>query len=323
MFTKTKNISFENPPFQYGATVLDRCKNKTKYQIDCNTPDGYMECYHLFPGIDLAYTTFKATSCFQRKKSLKNILEIAYCKAGRYECEYKRGFLTYLGEGDMSVSILEAQKEQPEFTTGFYDGVAIIVNQEITGNIFKSPISDLEIDFSKLLKRFCSGNGCCVLKTPPSLVHVFNEICDSEYRTHNGYLRLKTLEIFLLLSTIDTEDPIQVSSYYSNKTITKIKSIKEDIICNPRKNTSLKEYSKKYDLSLTMLKNCFKSVYGKPLHSFRKEYRIQLAATLLCTTSKSITTISEIVGYENPNKFSSAFSSAMNISPREYRQRNK
>ena len=88
--------------FSTGAHILEKSNNGTKYQIECDTPNGTMQCIHLFPGIDLAYTSFQAFSCFSRNKAMPHILEIAYCSAGRYECEYKRDYFTYLGEGDIA-----------------------------------------------------------------------------------------------------------------------------------------------------------------------------------------------------------------------------
>ena len=82
--------------FSTGANILEKSNNGTKYQIECDTPNGTMQCIHLFPGIDLAYTSFQAFSCFSRNKAMPHILEIAYCSAGRYECEYKRDYFTYL-----------------------------------------------------------------------------------------------------------------------------------------------------------------------------------------------------------------------------------
>ena len=69
-----------------------------------------------------------------------------------------------------------------------------------------------------------------------------------------------------------------------------------------------------------MLKNCFKAVYGNPVFVYRKEYKMQAAARLLKMTDKSVTEIAALVGYENPNKFSSAFKKMFARSPREYRK---
>lgn len=168
--------------FDSGVVVLEKTQNVTKYQIDCNTPDGTMYCYHLFQGIDLAYTTFYANSCFQRKNSLPHIIEIAYCRSGRYECEYKRGFMTYLGENDLAVSIINSQRNEPIFPTGIYEGVALIINTDIIGECFHAPVIGIEIDFAGLIQKFCYEQCCVVMKTPPELLHVFEEICDCTYR---------------------------------------------------------------------------------------------------------------------------------------------
>ena len=70
------------------------------------------------------------------------------------------------------------------------------------------------------------------------------------------------------------------------------------------------------------MKDCFKAVYGKPIYAFQKEYKMQKAAQLLHTTEKSITEIASLIGYENPNKFSSSFKNTFGCSPREYRRNN-
>ena len=115
----------------------------------------FMHCYHLFPGIDLAYSTFEASSCRMRNRAMPNILEIAYCRAGRFECEYKHGFVTYLGEGDFAVSLLSPEREPPEFPIGYYDGVAFIIDLDITGLIFENVVEGVSINLKELIDKFC------------------------------------------------------------------------------------------------------------------------------------------------------------------------
>ena len=69
----------------------------------------------------------------------------------------------------------------------------------------------------------------------------------------------------------------------------------------------MKNIADRYGMSLTALKDCFKAVYGKPIHAFQREYKMQTATKLLVTTKLSIAEIAGMVGYENPNKFSAAF----------------
>ena len=76
-------------------------------------------------------------------------------------------------------------------------------------------------------------------------------------------------------------------------------------------------------MSLTALKDCFKAVYGKPIHAFQREYKMQAATRLLVTTEMSVAEISGRLGYENPNKFSTAFKEVLGLSPSEYRKKRK
>ena len=75
-------------------------------------------------------------------------------------------------------------------------------------------------------------------------------------------------------------------------------------------------------MNTTTLKTIFKSVYGAPIATYMKEYRIRQAAQLLQDTTYSIAEIAERVGYENQSKFTSAFRSVLHLPPAAYRKLN-
>ena len=60
--------------------------------------------------------------------------------------------------------------------------------------------------------------------------------------------------------------------------------------------------------------------FFKLCHAYQKEYRLQLAQKLLLETDCTVAEIAHRVGYENPNKFSSAFREAAGMTPTEYRK---
>lgn len=305
-------------------TLIERTNTgRAKYQIQCDTHNGFMDCYHLFPGIDLAYSTFQASTCTMRSKSMPNILEIAFCQAGRFECEYKHGYVTYLGEGDFAVSILSPEQEPPAFPIGYYDGIAIIVDMDITGPIFENTIEGVSIDLNELAHKFCAGHCCSVVKTPPNLLHVFQEICDAKDTAPMGYLRLKVLESFFLLSQMLPQENFETAAYYSAAQIKKVKALKAELMEHLDTKETLKSMAIRYGMSLTALKDCFKAVYGKPIHAFQREYKMQAATRLLITTEMSVAEISGRLGYENPNKFSTAFKEVLGLAPSEYRKKRK
>lgn len=305
------------------ATIVTKKQDETTYQMQCDTRNGFMHCYHIFPGIDLAYSTFHASSCFMRDKPMPNILEIAYCQAGRFECEYKHGYVTYLGEGDFAVSILAPEQEPPAFPIGYYDGIAIIVDLDVTGPCFENIVEGVSIDLHELAQKICAGHTCSVIKTPPDLLHVFHEICNARSAAPLGYLRLKVLESFFLLSQMLPEENFQTAAYYSASHIKKVKALRAELTEHLDTHEPLKAMAARYGMSLTALKDCFRAVYGKPIHAFQREYKMQAATKMLVTTNLSIAEISGKLGYENPNKFSSAFKEIIGQSPTEYRKNRK
>ena len=60
--------------FSVHSSIVKETESETKYQIPCDTSNGFMHCYHLFPGIDLAYSTFEAFSCSMRDHYIPNVL---------------------------------------------------------------------------------------------------------------------------------------------------------------------------------------------------------------------------------------------------------
>ena len=135
-----------------------------------------------------------------------------------------------------------------------------------------------------------------------------------------GYLRLKVLESLFLLSQMLPQENFETAAYYSANQIKKIKVLKCELANQLDSRETLKSIADRYGMSLTALKDCFKAVYGKPIHAFQREYKMQAATQLLVTTKMSIAEIAGMVGYENPNKFSTAFKGIIGQSPSEYRK---
>ena len=64
----------------------------------------------------------------------------------------------------------------------------------------------------------------------------------------------------------------------------------------------------------------FKAVYGLPIATYMKEFRMEQAMKLLRETKLPISEIAERVGYETQGKFSQAFKDVVQMLPREYRR---
>ena len=88
----------------------------------------------------------------------------------------------------------------------------------------------------------------------------------------------------------------------------------------PQIRVSFEELSKQYLMNTTTLKSVFKAVYGMPIASYMKEYRMKLASNMLLQEDKSISEIAAAVGYKSQSKFTSAFRDIFQILPTAYQK---
>ena len=74
-------------------------------------------------------------------------------------------------------------------------------------------------------------------------------------------------------------------------------------------------------MNTTTLKSVFKAVYGMPIASYMKEYRMKVASNMLLQKDKSISEIAAAVGYKSQSKFTSAFRDIFQILPTDIRNK--
>ena len=130
---------------------------------------------------------------------------------------------------------------------------------------------------------------------------------------------LNALELLLFLYMEDPSQGKAADPYYSDQ-VEIIRSVHSLLTQNLTKRFTIEELSKKYLINSSALKSIFKSVYGLPIASYMKEYRIQQAAAMLRCSQESISSIALSVGYESPSKFTNAFKSVTWILPTDYRK---
>ena len=101
-----------------------------------------------------------------------------------------------------------------------------------------------------------------------------------------------------------------------------VKEIHKKLVSDLQKRPTIEELSKEFLINTATLKNTFKGIYGQPIGTYMKVYRMKQAAALLRQTQATIAEIASQVGYENQSKFATAFRDVMKIAPAEYRKQN-
>lgn len=117
----------------------------------------------------------------------------------------------------------------------------------------------------------------------------------------------------------DRED-VQQTEYFNQHQVECVKQAAALLTQELTVRRTIEQLAQEVGLSPTALKSCFKGIYGSSVYAYQKEYRLQLAQKLLLETDCTVAGIAHRVGYENPNKFSSAFREAAGMTPTEYRK---
>ena len=112
---------------------------------------------------------------------------------------------------------------------------------------------------------------------------------------------------------------MQEPEYYNQNQVKLTKEIAAFITEDLTMHYTIEQLSERFGISMTTLKKGFHGVYGTSVYSWLRNYRMQTAQKLLLETELSVAEIAHQVGYENPNKFSTAFKSVYEITPTQFR----
>ena len=260
----------------------------TVYKMDCEDGLGLMTVYQVYPGIQLIYNDFEATSCYWDGTIDKNVLEINHCREGREGSVLQSGSCLYLGEGDLSIHTMDNCASEMAFPLRHYRGISVVL--------------DLEL----------------VSQNPPGILAESGIVPD---RLQKPYFMLKVQELLLFLCMVDVNKEKQ-RELYTSPQVEIVRDIHKRLISNLQERPTIEELSKEYLINTATLKDTFKGVYGQPIGTYMKVYRMKQAAALLRQTQATIAEIASPVGYENQSKFATAFRDVMKIAPAEYRKQN-
>lgn len=297
--------------------------NKKILKLDKHPDKGQVTFISLMPGLDLFYNEFNINEQIEMEYEKQNskIIEINYCKSGRFGCTIQEDKKVFLGEGEIEVNVANIDTTNPEFPLGYYTGISIMIDIEKLKKRLDNTFQEISDKIIKLYEFLLQNDFATLIKSDSKIIRAFRELYEEENQDNIEYLKLKVLEIILLLQLCPI-DRNNKNQYFSAIDINKIKNAHNEVISNLETKITLYELAEKYKISLTNFKKCFKVVYGSPYYTYLKKYKIHYAIHYLEDTNLSISEIALKVGYENTSKFISAFKELVGYTPREYRNKN-
>lgn len=279
---------------------------------------GRIETYSVYPGIDVAYTLFLADEVTFHHEPLPSVLELFYCRRGRVGWNMRGGTAVYLGAGDLSAhSAACCGDSAMMFPLGYAEGLLISADLSYLSGHCPEILQAAEVDFQKIQSVFCSGAPAAI-PACPELEGIFRPLYSVSSVRRRPYLQLKVQELLLYL--VDLQPGRNGLTQYFSKQTDLIKEIQHQLTEHLDQRFTIEELSKQYLINTSTLKEVFKAVYGLPIATYMKEYRVRQAMKLLRETDAPISEIACRVGYRTQGKFSEAFKDVAQMLPTEYRK---
>lgn len=276
--------------------------------------------YELYPGIEISYNYFQAERFPFHHCHRSSALAVDHCCRGRIGWEMSGGLSLYLGNGDLSFHMNTGCSDSViTLPLGYYEGLSLTLDIDIVEGQAPELIREAGIDVRKLCRRFCRDGNVSALPASSHIEHIFSEVYDLPEKMILPYLKLKCQELLLFLDMTEPAETKPLDPYHSGQ-IEIIRRIHAQLTEDLTRRYTIDELSRQYRINTSALKSIFKSVYGLPIASYMKRYRILQAAEILRDGSSNISEAARAVGYESQSKFSSAFKDIMDILPTEYRK---
>lgn len=278
---------------------------------------GRVEAYGVVPGIDVSYNLICAPEITVHHADSPSVLELFYCRSGRVGWNM-RGGTAYLGAGDLSVhSAACCADSAMMFPLGYAEGISVSVDFQALAARCPEILREAGADLSRMQAALCTRTPAAV-PACLELEWIFAPLYAVPPERRRPYLELKTQELLLYL--MDVRPQAQPMTQYGSEQIQRIRDIHHQLTGHLDRRFTIEELSRQYLINTSSLKEVFKAVYGLPIATYMKEYRVRQAMKMLRETDLTISEIAARVGYETQGKFSQAFRDVARMLPTEYRR---
>lgn len=313
------DLSLLNAASQNTIIENDRC---AVCQFRNETGDGTITLYEVFPGVTLAYNDFHMKYYDSEFHPGRDILCIDHCREGRLEYPAKDDAYSYVEPGDLKLDRRLTHTGHFEMPLSHYHGAMVSFDMDMACQSIPMEIKDFPVDLRALQAKYCRDAYPAVIHAAPSVEHIFGELYAVPEKIKLPYFKVKIWELLLYLDALELPDSPKEKPYFYKTQVEKIKAIQSFLVDHIDKNYTQEYLAARFDIPLTTMKRCFKSVFGSSIGDWLTEYRMNQAAVLLRTSkSLSVAEIAGRAGYDSPSKFAIAFRKVMGMSPTEYRRK--
>ena len=272
----------------YGSSVRRKKEDAicSRFHLENESGTGDIAVYQTFPGMELVYNDMHMEYCNKMQSPRPGFIEINYCREGRCECAFGERSYCYMAAGNLSICTLHKKSHTSTFPTSHYHGITITIELEEITDEMRRILKLLSINLTRI-SEFAGKQDFYMVRANETVQHIFSELYTVQEHIKPSYIRIKLLELLLILTEMDY---------------------------------TIEELAERFEISPTAMKRCFKGMYGAPVYAYLRTYRLQIAEKLLREGNLSVGEIATEIGYTNPNKFTSAFRGEYGMTPTEYKK---
>ncbi len=294
-----------------------------KQQLNTDNPDASVSCRIIQEGVHIYYFSCTHSIISQDTSDSQPHYEAVFCQNGHLRLELTQGRRVNLSERE--ILILADQNDIQEiFVANRSRGVLLSVDAPVVLRKAEDLVNifcGLALNIRKLVEIIQDNYGCAVIRNSLWNDATFDALEDLPQSEKEDYCLLKIVDLIFLISHSELSvSPPLTAEYFGRQQSDIARQIHDDMLAHLELPLTIAQLADRHHISQTMLKDCFRSQYGKPIHTFLREQRMRQAAEMLRTTSMQIIEIAARVGYDSASQFGQAFRRQYHLSPSQYRR---
>lgn len=305
----------------YGSSVQEKNEGSmcSIFHLENESGTGNIMVYQAFPGMELVYNDMHMEYCNKTQNPRSGVIEINYCREGRCECAFGERSYCYMSAGDLSICSLQRRSHTSSFPTSHYHGITVTIDFAGITEEMRKILELLSVDLTRI-SEFSGRQDFYMVRANETVQHIFSELYTVQEHIRRGYIKVKLMELLLILTELDFDAGKADYVYFSQAQRNSIRQIHDFMVEHIAEHYTIGELAERFEISPTAMKNCFKGIYGVPIYAYFRTYRLQIAERLLREGELSVAEIAAKIGYTNPNKFTSAFCSEYGMPPTRYKK---
>ena len=265
---------------QQGAMLLAQSGGCSVWQFRNETGDGTMTTYELFPGAVLSFNDFHMASFDSSFSARQKLFVLDYCREGRMEYLAAENALSYCKAGDLKLDRRLTHQGRFVFPSSHYHGITVGLDLDLAETSLPQQMQDFPVTPAALLEKFQLGRYPRVFHGGELPQQIFEEMYHVPESIRLPYLKIKVLELLLYLQAMEV--PAEADTPYFYKTqVEKVRTIRDYLAGSLTESHTQAELSERFDIPLTAMKRCFRSMYGVSIGAWVTACRMDKAAQLL------------------------------------------